>query len=49
MVAAQAGNCFFFSSPNRPQQFAGLLLLLFQIQDSSFVCLVRMTGERGST
>jgi hypothetical protein len=37
------------SGADRAQEFAGLFLLLFEIQDSSFVCLVRITGERGST
>ncbi len=49
MVAEQARNCVVISTANRAQEFASLFLLLFEIQDSSFVCLVRMTGERGST
>ena len=40
MVTAQPGDGVRVSRPDRPQEIAGLLLLLFKIQD----CLLRMPG-----
>jgi hypothetical protein len=40
MISAQAGKSFCVSRSDRPQEFAGLFLLLFQIQD----CLLRVPG-----